>query len=203
MSSFSSNLDNFHLFHSSLASTFFSLLLRPANQFFLRIRSRLTCLLISSFWITIPNVMQQEHDLLLVIFSNLYVFANLLFSSILLTCSSCSILNCKIVIYILLTVLVLLKFFTNSTGFVFRLEESNRPLITLIIEFIHIFQYDAIFFKINFSNINLLNKAVIIVVLVFPKVKIRKAFCCNIVSSEDFLELNYIISDICHLIRKF
>ena len=147
--------------------------------------------------------MQQEHDLLLVIFSNLYVFANLLFSSILLTCSSCSILNCKIVIYILLTVLVLLKFFTNSAGFVFRLEESNRPLITLIIEFIHIFQYDAIFFKINFSNINLLNKAVLIVVLVFPKVKIRKAFCCNIVSSEDFLELNYIISDICHLIRKF
>ena len=127
----------------------------------------------------------------------------LLFSSILLTCSSCSILNCKIVIHILLTVLVSIKFYTNSAGFVFRLKESNRPLITLIIEFIHIFQYDAIFFKITFSNINLLNKTVLIVVLVFPKVKIRKAFCCNIVSSEDFLELNYIISDICHLIRKF
>ena len=37
------------------------------------------------------------------------------------------------------------------------------------------------------------------VVLVFLKVKIRKALHCNIVSSEDLLKSNYL----CHLIRKF
>ena len=39
----------------------------------------------------------------------------------------------------------------------------------------------------------------LIVVLAFLKVKIRKALCCNIVSSEDLLKLN----NLCHLIRKF
>ena len=66
-------------------------------------------------------------------------------------------------------------------------------------EFIHIFQYGAIFNKMTFSNIDLLNKALLIVILVFFKVKIRKAFRCNLVSSEDLLKLNYL----CHIIRKF
>ena len=51
----------------------------------------------------------------------------------------------------------------------------------------------------TFSNIDLLNKALLIVVLVFLKIKIRKVFCCNLVSLEDLLKLNYL----CHLIRKF
>ena len=42
-------------------------------------------------------------------------------------------------------------------------------------------------------------KALLIVVLVFLKVNMRKALCCNIVSLEDLLKLN----NICHLIRKF
>ena len=46
----------------------------------------------------------------------------------------------------------------------------------------------------TFSNINLLNKALLIVILVFLKVKIRKAFHCSVVSSDDLLKLN------CHLI---
>ena len=79
----------------------------------------------------------------------------------------------------------------------FRLMESKRSLINLIIDFIYIFQYDVIFNKMTFSNINLSNKALLIAVLVFLKVKIWKL--CNIVSSEDLLKLN----DLYHLIRKF
>ena len=79
----------------------------------------------------------------------------------------------------------------------FRLMESNRSLINLIIDFIYIFQYDVIFNKMTFSNINFSNKALLIAVLVFLKVKIWKL--CNIVSSEDLLKLN----DLYHLIRKF
>ena len=77
--------------------------------------------------------------------------------------------------------------------------KSNRPLIYLITEFIHIFQYGVIFNKMTFSNINLSKKSLLIVVLVFLKVKIRKALRCNIVSSEDLLKLN----NLCHLISKF
>ena len=51
----------------------------------------------------------------------------------------------------------------------------------------------------TFSNINLLTKTLLIVVLVFLKGKIRKAFRCNIVNSEDLLKLIYP----CHLIRSF
>ena len=51
----------------------------------------------------------------------------------------------------------------------------------------------------TFSNINLSKKALLIEVLVFLKVKIRKALRCNVVSSEDLLKLN----NLCHLIRKF
>ena len=105
----------------------------------------------------------------------------------------------NILIYILLTVLVFKKFYTNSAGLLFRLMESNRSLIILLIEFIHILQYGAIFNKMTFSKINSLNKALLIVVLLFLKVKIRKALRCNIVSTEDLLKLSYI----CHLIRKF
>ena len=50
-----------------------------------------------------------------------------------------------------------------------------------------------------FSNINLSKKSLLIVVLVFLKVKIRKALRWNIVSSEDLLRSN----NRCHLIRKF
>ena len=77
--------------------------------------------------------------------------------------------------------------------------ESNRSLINLIIESIHIFQFGAVFNKMTFSNINLSKKALLIEVLVFLKVKIRKALRCNVVSSEDLLKLN----NLCHLIRKF
>ena len=55
----------------------------------------------------------------------------------------------------------------------------------------------------TFSNVNLLNKALLTVVLMFFKVKIRKAFHCSVVSSEDLLKLNYFKSYLCHLIRKF
>ena len=51
----------------------------------------------------------------------------------------------------------------------------------------------------TFSNINLSKKVLLIVVLLFLKVMIRKTLRCNIVSSEDLLKLN----DQCHLIRKF
>ena len=77
--------------------------------------------------------------------------------------------------------------------------ESNRSLINLIIESIHIFQFGAVFNKMTFSNINLSKKALLIVVLVFLKVNTRKTLHCNIVRSEDLLKLNYQ----CHLIRKF
>ena len=70
------------------------------------------------------------------------------------------------------------------------------------IEFIHNFQYGVIFNKMNFSNINLLEKALLIVVLVFLELKIRNASRCNIVSSED-LKLKAISANLCHLIRKF
>ena len=48
-------------------------------------------------------------------------------------------------------------------------------------------------FNFSFSQFPL------IVVLVFLKVKIRKALRCNIVISEDLLKLN----NLCHLVRKF
>ena len=115
-------------------------------------------------------------------------------------CSSCFILNSNILIYILL---VFIRFFTNSPGFLFRLVENNKCLITLITQFMHIFQYVAIFNKMTFSNINSLSKVLLIVVLVFLWMKIRKALHCNIVSSEDFLKLHYLKSYSCHLIRKF
>ena len=124
---------------------------------------------------------------------------NVLFSFILLTGSSCFILNFNILIYILWTILVFIKFYTNSARLLFGLMESNRSLIILIIEFMHIFQYGVIFNKMIFSNIDLLNKALLIVVLMFLKIKIRKLFRCNLVSLEDLLKLNYL----CHLTRKF
>ena len=77
--------------------------------------------------------------------------------------------------------------------------ESNSSLINLIRELIYIFQYGAMFNKMTFSNINLSKKVLLIVVLLFLKVMIRKTLRCNIVSSEDLLKLN----DQCHLIRKF
>ena len=51
----------------------------------------------------------------------------------------------------------------------------------------------------TFSNIKLSKKALLIVVSVFLKVKIRKALHRSIVILEDLLKLN----NICHLIRKF
>ena len=85
--------------------------------------------------------------------SAIYIFLlNLLFNFILLTCSSCFILNFNVLIYILLKVLIFIKLYTNSTGLLFRLMESNRSLIILIIEFIYIFQYDATFNKMNFKH---------------------------------------------------
>ena len=91
------------------------------------------------------------------------------------------------------------KIYTNSAGLLFRLIESNSSLINLIRELIYIFQYGAMFNKMTFSNINLSKKVLLIVVLLFLKVMIRKTLRCNIVSSEDLLKLN----DQCHLIRKF
>ena len=115
---------------------------------------------------------------------------NFLFSFILLTFLSCFILN--LMIHILLTVLVVIKFYTNTAGFLFRLVDGNRSLITLIMELINTFQYGALINKMTFSNINLLNKAILIMVPMFLEMNIRKAFYCNIVSSENFLELNYL-----------
>ena len=77
--------------------------------------------------------------------------------------------------------------------------ENNRSLMYLITEFIHVFQNGAMFNKMPFSNIELSKKALLIVVPVFLKVKIRKALRCSIVNLEDLLKLN----NICHLIRKF
>ena len=51
---------------------------------------------------------------------------NSLFSLILLTCLYYLILNFKVFIYILPTVLVFIKFCANSAGVLFRLIESNR-----------------------------------------------------------------------------
>ena len=98
-----------------------------------------------------------------------------------------------------MTALVFTTFYTNSAGLLFILMENNRPLIYLITEFIHIFQNDVIFNKMTFSDMNLLKKALLIVVLVFLKVKIGKTLPYNIVSSEELLKL----SNTCHLIRKF
>ena len=58
---------------------------------------------------------------------------------------------------------IFLKLYTNSAGFLLRLVESNRSLIILNMEFIHIFQYGEIFNKMAFSNFNLLDKALLIV----------------------------------------
>ena len=65
----------------------------------------------------------------------------------------------------------------------------------------------------TFSKINSLSKALLIVVVLFLKVKIRKVLRCNIVSSEDLLLSLFIVivnvivifmlSYLCHLIRKF
>ena len=93
-------------------------------------------------------------------------------------------------------VLVFIKFYTNSIFF--RLVGSNRSLIILIMEFIHIFHYGTIFNKMIFSNINLWNKPLLIVILLYFQVKIGKAFCFNIVSSKDLLKLNYCESSLCH-----
>ena len=72
---------------------------------------------------------------------------NLLFSFTLLTCPSSFILNfINILTYILLTVLVFIKFYAYSGG---------------------IFQYGGIFNKMTFSNINLLNKALVILEFFF------------------------------------
>ena len=101
---------------------------------------------------------------------------NLLFSFILLTCSFCFILNFNILIYILFTVLVFTTFYTNSAGLLFILMEKNRSLMYLITEFIHVFQNGAMFNKMNFSNIELSKKALLIVVPVFLKVKIGKLY---------------------------
>ena len=90
-------------------------------------------------------------------------------------------------------------FYTNSAGLFFRLMETNRCLIYLITDFIHVFQNGVTFNKMTFSNNYLSKKALFIAVLVFLKVKIRKALHCNIVSLEDLLKLN----NLCHLIRKF
>ena len=111
----------------------------------------------------------------------------------------CFILNFNILIYIPFTVLVFTTFYTNSARLLFILMENNRSLIYLITEFIYIFQNGAIFNKMTFSNIKLSKKALLIVVPVFLKVKIRKALRCRIVNLEDLLKLN----NICHLIRKF
>ena len=48
-----------------------------------------------------------------------------------------------------------------------------------------------------------MNKVFLIVVIVFLKVKIRKALCCTVTSSEDLLPLNCFKSYLCHLIWKF
>ena len=48
---------------------------------------------------------------------------------------------------IILTVLAFTKLHTNSAGLLLRLMENKSSLIILIMEFIHIFQYSAIFNK--------------------------------------------------------
>ena len=151
---------------------FFSLLLKSANQIFVRTRR---CLILPPYFKFLNyrsnDVMQQQRNATLPFTiiplrsSAICIFLlNLLFSFILLTCSSCFILNFNILIYIRLTVLVFINFYTNSAGFLFRLMESNMSLIILILEFIHIFQFGAKFNKMTFSNRNLLNKARFIMV---------------------------------------
>ena len=100
-------------------------------------------------------------------------------------------------------VLVFVKFYTNSAGFLFRLVESNRCVIILIMGLIHIFQYGVIFNRMIYLNVDLRNKALLIVVLLFLKEKIRKDFRCDIYISKDFLKLNYLKSYLCQLISKF
>ena len=78
--------------------------------------------------------------------------------------------------------------------FFFRLVKSNSSMITLITEFKHTFQYVAMFSKMTFSKINLLNKVLLIVVLAFLNIKTGKAFHCSIISSEEFLKINYLKS---------
>ena len=95
------------------------------------------------------------------------------------------------------------KLSNNSAVFLFKLMESNGWLINLIMESIHIFQYGAIFKKMTFSNIILPNKALLIVVLVFLIVKFGKAFCCNVVSTENFLKRSYLKSYLYQQICKF
>ena len=119
----------------------------------------------------------------------MYLFAKPC-SFILLTCSLCFILNFNILIYILFTALVFTTLYTNSAELLFIVIENNWSLIYLITEFIHIFQNGAIFTKMTFSNINLSKKALLILVLVFLKVKIRNALRCSIISLEDLLKLN-------------
>ena len=72
---------------------------------------------------------------------------------------------------------------------------SGRSLMILIIEFIHTFPYGPIYTKKRFSNMNLLNNVLLIMVLLFLKVNIREAFCCNLVNLEDLLKLNYLSSN--------
>ena len=71
---------------------------------------------------------------------------------------------------------------------------DTRSLIILIMEFRHSFQYGAIFNKMTFSNINLLRKALLIVVLVILKVKIRKAFRCQYCQFGEFIEVKLSMS---------
>ena len=81
------------------------------------------------------------------ILSNLYLLLNPLFSFILITSSSCFFMIFNILTNIILTVLAFTKLHTNSAGLLFRLMENKSFLIILIMEFIHIFQYSAIFNK--------------------------------------------------------
>ena len=118
---------------------------------------------------------------------------NLLFSFMLLTCSFCFILNFIILIHILFTVLVFTTFYSNSAGLLFILMENNRSLMYLITEFIHVFQNGAMFNKMDFSNIELSKKALLIVVPVFLKVKIGKSLRCSIVNLEDLLPVQHSI----------
>ena len=118
---------------------------------------------------------------------------NLLFSFMLLTCSFCFILNFIILIHILFTVLVFTTFYSNSAGLLFILMENNRSLMYLITEFIHVFQNGAMFNKMDFSNIELSKKALLIIVPVFLKVKIGKSLRCSIVILEDLLPVQHSI----------
>ena len=95
----------------------------------------------------------------------------------------------------------------HSTVFLFRLMKSNRTLIILIMDVIHIFQYYLIFNKMTFSNISLRNTALLIVVIAFVNVKIGKFFRCNILSSDKFLKITflkiYLYHQICKLLNFY